>query len=132
MASIKTFNKRMNRRAVKLNRSANQIKRETALLIDQILVVETPYDTRRAASNWLVGINNPPRKIVEPRSTNETISEGRTTISKVQGPDTIWISNNVPYIEALNAGSSTQRPAGFVERAIQTAVAVIKSKRNIV
>ena len=132
MATIHTFNSRMKRRARKVKRSANQVKREIALLVDQILVVETPFDTRRAASNWLVGINTPPRALVEPRSNNQTIAEGRSTISQAQGPDVIWISNNLSYINALNAGSSRQRAAGFVERAIQTANAKIRETRDFV
>ena len=36
----------------------------------------------------------------------------------------IFISNNVPYILALNDGTSRQSPAGFVQNAIQKAVRV--------
>jgi hypothetical protein len=31
----------------------------------------------------------------------------------------VWLSNNVPYIRQLNAGSSQQAPAMFVEKAAE-------------
>jgi hypothetical protein len=35
----------------------------------------------------------------------------------------VFVTNNVPYILRLNAGSSAQAPAGFVDKAVATGVA---------
>jgi|ERR1051326_2164609 hypothetical protein len=39
---------------------------------------------------------------------------------------TIYIANNLPYMERLNAGYSPQTEAGFVERAVELGVVAIR------
>lgn len=52
---------------------------------------------------------------------DRTIAAGEALIRSTPRPDghSIYISNSLPYISALNHGHSGQAPAGFVELAVQ-------------
>jgi len=106
----------------------DKVVRKTALTVDRELVLETPvgnpdlwknppppgYVGGRAQSNWLASINTPNTKA----GKNTTRSASDTVQAKMAGfkiEDTIFITNNVPYITELNNGHSTQAPAGFVD-----------------
>ena len=45
------------------------------------------------------------------------------------GQGSIYITNNVPYIDRLNNGWSQQSPAGFVDKAVQVAVTNFRARR---
>ncbi len=129
MASLLTFSLRMKVRAGNLIRNANEIKQRIALTVDQVLVNETPFDTGRARSNWLAGLKTPRRDIKVGKFGEEpavVIANAKKRIDRSKPGDIIWISNNIAYINRLNAGSSTQAPAGFVEKAVQVGIAKVR------
>lgn len=101
--------------------SHRQLCQRIALDIDQRLVLATPVDTGRARSNWLASIGTPRRDQVEPRSAEETIVEAVGVVDKAPQFPLIYLSNNLPYIQRLNDGSSKQAPAAFVDTAIDAA-----------
>lgn len=88
----------------------------------------TPVDTGWARANWIPNIGSP---VKSPRGTRDSV--GRAAASQGRGiavvlasykiaKGKVYISNPVPYIVFLNEGSSTQAPAGFIQRAIRKAV----------
>lgn len=86
----------------------------------------TPVDTGWARANWIPSSGQPFPLTVGSR---EAVSAGRqqlglaqvlTSYTLTQGP--AHVTNNVPYIGKLNAGSSRQAPAGFVQAGIAKAV----------
>lgn len=92
------------------------------------LAYSTPVDTSKALSNWVVSLETPFLGILPPHyygesgtsqraSAAETINKARTILKGKRPGQTIFISNNLPYIRRLNDGYSRQAPAGFVERA---------------
>lgn len=111
---------------------------------------DTPVDTSRALSNWIVSIGyfnipsypqlyrNSEGTLVASyngipawfygkfgstkiSSYMTTIAVGNATISLVKPGQQIYIFNTVDYIESLNAGSSPQAPPGYIEMAIAEA-----------
>jgi hypothetical protein len=84
------------------------------LAVDSELVNTTPVDTGRARSNWLPSLNRPDGRQVGVGQKPDT----RNAIARYKLSDTIFITNNLPYITKLNEGSSQQAPAGFVDAAI--------------
>lgn len=102
--------------------------KKTALSVDRELVLETPvgnpdlwqspappgYSGGRARANWFASINIP-----RSDTTESTDRDSSNTVQAVLGEynlgDTIFITNNLPYIQRLNDGWSTQAPAGFVD-----------------
>lgn len=78
------------------------------------IVLRTPVDTGRARSNWHVSIGAPDIGESEPDSVEATISAGTGVISGANPFGVIYISNGLPYIQALEFGHSKQAPAGMV------------------
>jgi hypothetical protein len=115
----------VNRIMVQLENATGEAAAALALGIHGRLVEDTPVDTGWARSNWLPSVGTPKREVVgKPSSLNAGAADsGRSEVVDwkiADGP--IYITNNVPYIQRLNTGSSKQAPAGFVESAVQTEV----------
>lgn len=88
----------------------------------------TPVDTGRARSNWHLDSGAPTVIKVEP-GQGQTDEEAQAAAGTYTGKDgAIHVSNNLPYIERLNDGYSQQAPAGFVQDAIQAAIAQTKAR----
>lgn len=85
----------------------------------------TPVDTGWARANWVPSIGDPVDHEVGSReavdASAQTAGEGKLPGYRLQ-MGKIWITNNVPYITRLNAGSSPQAEPGFVERNITEAI----------
>lgn len=80
------------------------------------------YTGGRARGNWLVSINEHSEQEVqrEDGEGDSTISEGEQIMQGVRPGDVINITNNVPYIVALEEGhSSVQAPQGMVALAFE-------------
>lgn len=92
----------------------------------------TPVDTGWARTNWVPSIGAPIDTTAGTRTQAEAgqlSGDSAAGIAKValsytlgQGP--IYITNNVPYILPLDAGSSKQAPKGFIRRALVKAIRV--------
>lgn len=116
---------------------------EIAIAIDKVTQVETidaygtfiktvipatPKKTGLAQGNWRTGVRKAPVGVLRRTSGAAAISTGlrsvksqRKAISKGRN-GRIFIVNNLPYIGLLNAGSSDQAPAFFIEVAFAAAV----------
>ena len=131
MASPKVFARRIQRRAHQVEMGASRMVRATALIINQVLISETPVDTGHAKANWQVGISAPITSEIdeEDPSGASTIERNASTIRSAPPRKDIILSNNVPYINKLNEGSSSQAPPQFVQIAVATAVAAVKKTR---
>lgn len=144
MASPRQFSRNIRRLAQRLEAGVEQRVRRTALAIDQAVVLGTPVDVGRARSNWQVTLDAPAegtRDAFVPGEGGATgaanaraaIAEGQQVIAsyRIGQNRTIHITNNLPYIQALNDGSSAQAPAGFVEEAVQagTITAAARGRR---
>lgn len=95
------------------------------------LIETTPVDTGWARANWVPAIGAPFKEDlsrVRPDAASAGQASGKqqaavgamASYKLVRG--SVFVSNNVPYINRLNAGSSQQAPAAFVQRAIEKAV----------
>jgi len=109
---------------------ATKFVKRLALNINAELIKATPVDTGWARANWVPNIGSPFERTA---GTREDAEQGRLDLASREkglasivttyrlGPE-IHQTNNVPYIELLNAGSSKQAPAGFVQSSILRAV----------
>lgn len=138
MPSLREFSKRITLRGGLVATRADRLTRQVALAADQAVVVGTPVDTGRARSNWIAQIGSRAPSAIEPyapgelgstkaQNTQAALDQAEGVIRGYMGGKglAIYISNNVPYIQKLNDGSSAQAPANFVETAVMQAVAVI-------
>lgn len=106
----------------KVIESLEKSVRACALTVDARLAQLTPVDTGRARSNWLPSLNSPDVRIVEPGQK----PDAGPILNSYNIGDTIYMTNNVPYIQRLNDGWSKQSPAGFVEDAIEAGKRAVK------
>lgn len=92
-----------------------------------LLVQRTPVDTGRARAGWQIG-TAPSEWVPSKAQWDEykTDAQVKATLAKVIPPNTqlsqadvVYISNNVEYILALEAGWSAQAPRGFIGLFIQ-------------
>lgn len=122
MGVRKDLNKAYDLKVIK--KQEERIKTIAILAFGEIIQT-TPVDTGRAKQNWFLDINNIELKIVEPTPASKTrdgVLEASGEVARYKITDTVYISNNLPYIQRLNDGYSAQAPALFVEGAIQVAV----------
>ena len=83
----------------------------------------TPRDTNRANNGWDLTAVSPGGADPGPskkRHTPKRAQESRGEVVRAGVKDPIYITNNVPYIVALNNGHSQQSPTGFVEAAVES------------
>ena len=99
-----------------------------ALNVTANLIEDTPVDTGWARANWVPQIGASRSTTAGTRAAAESgqinlnpQSGGIASVLRYKlGPD-IHITNNVPYIKKLNAGSSNQAPSAFIQGAIARA-----------
>lgn len=136
MASPAQFERRMRRLGARVEQGASRVVRETALAILAEVVIATPVDTGRARGNWNVGLGVAPDPSPEEQqatldpSGQVALQRGAAVIA-ARRDEAIFLSNNVPYIEQLNAGSSAQAPALFVEKSVQAGIEVVRRARLV-
>ena len=137
MATLQDLAKQMEAAAKELPDKVNEVAKKVATGITEYLATETPVDTSRALSNWQVGLGGPVRYEIEPHypgingytaspSSKQTILEAVAELDKKKPGETVYISNNVDYIEELNNGKSSQADPGFATTvAIEVGTAIL-------
>jgi hypothetical protein len=101
--------------------------RRVSLGILKDVIQGTPVDTGLAKGNWQTTGGEPASGVVETLDKNgsESIAKGQSVIMKTDPVrQVLWITNNLPYIEALEDGHSGQARNGWVE------LALLKVKRR--
>lgn len=86
----------------------------------------TPVDTGHARGNWILSVGAPALGELPGRGSADGNAASILAWTLHDGP--IYINNNTPYILRLNDGWSDQAPAGFIERAIDEALAFVNAK----
>lgn len=94
---------------------------------------ETPVDIGWARAGWVPSVGKPytggadldpdPGK-VQIALARQAAGQSELLAFTIDAGD-VFCTNNVPYIERLNEGHSTQAPAGFVQSAIVRAVRTV-------
>jgi hypothetical protein len=138
MPDLRSFSRRIVLRGQKIQDNADKLTRKVALVVDQAVVSETPVDTGRARSNWIVALDEPadstisayaPGKGGSTGSSNiqAALDQGRKAIAGYKTGKEIHICNNLPYIQRLNDGYSHQAGKHYVERATVEAAQAVQS-----
>lgn len=80
------------------------------------IIMLTPVDTGRARANWMMSVGSPNENITEnvDKQGSSTIAAGMNNIVEYQGDQSIFITNNLPYIVPLEYGHSGKAPQGMV------------------
>lgn len=131
------FNQRMMKISKNVEINANEAVKKVARAFSDTVIRDTPADSGKAISNWQVGVGHAPSSILQPyvpgrhgdtaQSNRYAASANNAAkIATRRTGTTIYVVNNVPYIDRLNSGWSQQAPAGFVDSALAEADMAIK------
>lgn len=102
--------------------------------IGVLTVASTPVDTGAARSNWIATSGSPSSAVIPPYAPGNRLGRGeggnregainqiRSAVKSSPPGKDLWLTNNIDYIEDLNAGKSKQTEGGFVERAVEEGV----------
>ncbi len=109
-------------------------QKKIALEVLSRVVRRTPVDTGRARGNWNTAIGQVDNTVREVQSAGgseaiaapgsegeagrDAIDRGLAKLAELRPFQTVWISNNVSYIEFLDKGSSQQAPEGILAGAL--------------
>lgn len=129
MSDLRTLAARMNRLANDLDVRSSNVAIAVAAAVVTDLIQNTPVDTSKALSNWVVSLGSKSGAVLAPfvpgsagssqgASQSQAVAAAVRILTTKTPGQSIWISNNLPYIRRLNDGYSKQAPAGFVERAL--------------
>jgi len=101
--------------AKKTEQNVDKARNRLAFYIYSSVVKKTPVDTGRARGNWHISKDAPDPRVID-RTNKEGSITGEETdkLKNINGDETIYIQNNLPYINALENGSSQQAPSGMV------------------
>ena len=88
----------------KAGKALESVFRGTSLSLFSRIIRRTPVDTGRARGNWMAGLNSP----------SETGGEVGATVARARLGDSLFLTNNLPYIHRLEYGSSDQAPQGML------------------
>lgn len=103
-----------------------QIKKAMKVGITEALrqvTISTPVDTGRARWGWYLSVKVPSTEVPpEGKYKSPQMAEKLQAVNEnFTVKDTLYLTNNVPYIKRLNDGSSKQAPAHFAERSAEIA-----------
>jgi len=99
-------------------RQARVIFQKIAIDLDSRIVLGTPVDEGTARGNWFPSLNKPSSEVDEKsvdKMGSTAINAAVKTASAAELGDTIWFTNNLPYILPLENGHSGQAPDGMVD-----------------
>lgn len=89
--------------------------REVCFEMSARIIQKTPVDTGRARANWIASIGSPSTAVTDSMDKigSATLANAMSVAKGAVGK-VFWLSNNLPYIEKLEYGSSKQAPQGMV------------------
>tara|TARA_R110000744_G_scaffold318020_1_gene424568 strand:+ start:645 stop:1031 length:387 start_codon:yes stop_codon:yes gene_type:complete len=109
-ANIKNFNDDLEKFIVATGVTVDKGVRTIAMRLYNGITQMTPVDTGRAKGNWNMGIGQPDLSI------NEGARQKQNFNLKIgDGLKTIYITNNLPYINTLEYGNANRQPVGMVK-----------------
>ena len=96
----------------------SQAVRKTVLDALRLVVEKTPVDTGHARMNWYPSFGQP--DFAEISGTGQPNMSPSMDMASIERFEPVFLQNNVPYIGALEYGSSKQarNPDGMVRRTI--------------
>jgi len=99
----------LNKYVKKTKTQISEVRTAYAYALYSSIVRKTPVDTGRARANWNISTGSLDASITgSTRKSPKPIS----SMPKAEGDESIFISNNLPYIETLEYGGYPKNPKG--------------------
>lgn len=128
MAPPRSFAAQMRAFANDIPKQVHAIKVAAMQEIVNTVVPATPVKSGKARSNYIVSAGSPDHSTIrEVRDPSGTASlQGAAAVLRGTKPgDSLYMTNNLPYMDELNNGSSKQAPAGFIQSSVMAAEQLI-------
>ena len=141
--TVDEFEQQLFKIGIDLKEGATNVARKVTFQAFAAISRANPVQTGRSRSNWNVaegfvdGSEKDPN-LFEPLRKSGGVNDAAiianfasvtASINSFQFNDTVYLSNNTPYIEELNKGTSGQAPAFFVQIAATAAVSSVEGAR---
>ena len=119
------------------NRAVTRTMCRIVLDTTEGLIETTPVLTGWARANWVPSTGDPVDTTNGSREQVTTVAQSNGTAQVFahmasESREPLFVTNNVSYIEKLNAGSSRKAPAGFVDAIVAGAIDKARSRGEIV
>lgn len=101
----------------KVKAEADARSRKVILELFRRVIERTPVLTGLARGSWSVNVGPAPAwdgPGGEDKSGEVTLETASGRVLQVKAGDVVWLANGLPYIHALEYGSSQQAPQGMV------------------
>lgn len=109
-----SFQDDLNAYIKRTNKDASKVLRGAALELFGGIMQRTPVKTGRARGNWNAKVGSPDTSTNDTRREGQAASAASGAISEFAPGDILCITNNLPYIGALEYGHSKQADRGMV------------------
>lgn len=119
-----SYHTNLNSAQKELQNKLTKVCRAGAIEIFNAVIVGTPVNTGRARGNWFCTLNQPYMGTTEDTSQQEIKSK----VNGYKLTDTMYLTNNLPYIEPLELGHSQQQPSGWVRVAVAEGQQLLNNK----
>ena len=125
-----------------IERGVRRITQKAALAAGSTAVRATRVDTGRARSNWQASLNAPTSTVIpayapgnklgisEAANASGAEAQQRSVINTYRA-GSIFITNNVPYIETLDMGGPRVSPGNMTALAVQAALLSVRSTPRV-
>ncbi|HEY0820255.1 MAG TPA: hypothetical protein VGD46_15830 [Rhizobacter sp.] len=139
-ADPKEFERALMREADRFEQYIKNVTAGVVAAVYEGILLYTPVLTGRARKNWFVTRSAPSKRMVdgdqkinepgywftvtgEPLNSEERGVAESIKNAVMQGPvgTRVYVTNNLPYIDDLESGSSAKAPAGMVDIAVSQA-----------
>lgn len=144
--NLRDFPRRASELAKAVGRAVTTFQKNLALDVHGGVITETPVDTGKLRSNWLVSVDVPRSDVIAPyfpgrrlgraEEANRlaAVSQG-VAASQALRPTTnqnLFIVNNTPYVETTNAEGTLTTPRGYVQRGIAIGLDRFAKRKKLV
>lgn len=99
----------LNKYVKKTKTQISDVRTAYAYALYSSIVRKTPVDTGRARANWNISAGRSDTSVTE---NTRTTPKPKTVMPNPEGDESIFISNNLPYIETLEYGGYPKDPKG--------------------
>lgn len=95
----------------------SKITRAATLELFSGVIKDTPVDTGRARGNWQTSVGSPAAGELDREDKSGALAMAEVQQKAPPGAGQVTLlTNNLPYIEALERGSSKKSPEGMVRK----------------
>jgi hypothetical protein len=108
----------------RIEEAVSDVTIDTALWFRETVAQRTPIKTGRAAASWNLRVGAIDHSVapLDYYNISDPWREGNIELRRAKlGTTAVYVSNSIGYIGRLNAGSSQQAPAGFIEATLEEA-----------